>query len=588
MKNSLLSIACLFLASLGAKAQVQISDAVPASSDYQYIMSPFETTLNKMVEMSYGDSTASKIINQMNQEKAGLNFSVVNTTWEDTSRFDNSSVGDNITDMWIAVHLKQSELLSNFGPNEEFHIMSCDLEDSANKRKAEQNNESYYGYYFFSNCLEQKGFTYQQAELVSLCRIENGGFDMQSCSKTLDNPNAITPVNMPVFRYSNFEDKTADVPMNKVMLLVGNEKGQELQPISLTHYLENISDYMTVPSQRIETSTSLLSDGDTHALTSAQISFLPVPKGKDANGDSLSATFNPVVYNYQSYEDNPAVLTILATPNGTSATIVDYTRDGFETGRTGQRLFFNNNGDKSSLSATRLDEFLADNPNTMIDMGDTPSVGDQSGINMVLVIQVPLKQVPRPNSPFENCNDCDFMEMAMPMAMMDAGSRSLDLTDAIIGYGPTEGNFVEIKEDNATAETQIKVERDTDYPVRVTVQFYKATDGSGEINEGQIQEFIDTIDEVYANADYVGSLVTNTGDQDRPTDHNCTRPNFTPYYPIWFDNGFEATPEMYDQALDYYYGPFWWTYNCGDNDYYEAAFNNAVESLPIIMQNVSQ
>ena len=62
--------------------------------------------------------------------------------------------------------------------------------------------------------------------------------------------------------------------------------------------------------------------------------FLPIPK-------SGVATFNPVLFNYQSYPGDPAVLTILATREGTSTTIIDNQRDGFGAGRTwGQRLFF--------------------------------------------------------------------------------------------------------------------------------------------------------------------------------------------------------------------------------------------------------
>ena len=68
-----------------------------------------------------------------------------------------------------------------------------------------------------------------------------------------------------------------------------------------------------------------------------------------------------MLFNYQSYAGDPAVLTILATREGTSVTIIDNKRDGFEAGRTwGQRLFFNKNGERASLTGQRLSDFQVD------------------------------------------------------------------------------------------------------------------------------------------------------------------------------------------------------------------------------------
>src|SRR5437660_7903 len=72
---------------------------------------------------------------------------------------------------------------------------------------------------------------------------------------------------------------------------------------------------------------SLLSGRDSHVLVSAQACFLPVPK------EGL-ATFNPVLFNYQSVSGDPAVLTVLATREGTSTTVIDNKRDSFSEGST--------------------------------------------------------------------------------------------------------------------------------------------------------------------------------------------------------------------------------------------------------------
>ena len=140
---------------------------------------------------------------------------------------------------------------------------------------------------------------------------------------------------MPVIRYPNFSDLTADVPMQNLSVLTGNEKGETIKPVLLAEVLEDLRGYLTKPDSWTGPEKSLLAERDSHVLVSAQAAFLPIPK----NGE---VTFNPVLFNYQSYPGDPAVLTILATREGTSATVIDNQRDGFEAGRTwGQRLFFN-------------------------------------------------------------------------------------------------------------------------------------------------------------------------------------------------------------------------------------------------------
>jgi hypothetical protein len=81
---------------------------------------------------------------------------------------------------------------------------------------------------------------------------------------------------------------------------------------------------------------------------------------------------------------------------------------------------------------------------------------------------------------------------------------------AVIGHGAVEGPFTEID--------GLAIERDPDYPIRVTVQFYKAT-SNGAVSEADMAEIRQQIDRVYADADYVGSLVVD-GPSDRPTEHD--------------------------------------------------------------------
>lgn len=316
---------------------------------------------------------------------------------------------------------------------------------------------------------------------------------------------------MPVIRYPNFSDLTADLSPNDFYLLVGNEKGGELEQVPLTEYLDNIRKYLTKPESWAGKEQSLLAPRDTHVLVSAQACFLPVPKGKKAE-------FNPVIFNYQSYQGDPAVLCILATREGTSATIIDNVRDGFAAGGTwGQRLFFNHKGERASLTGQRLSDFIKDEAGEKTS-SDTPSVGanKEKGLNMVLLIQVPLKQKePMRFSMLENCCEEDGG------SGIEYQKSQSDVEEAVIGHGKVEGPYTEI--DN------LEIERDPKFPIRVTVQFYKAT-SNGVVSESDMAEIKAQIDRVYKNASYVGSLVVD-GDKGRPTAYEG--PKFEP--PDWWD-----------------------------------------------------
>jgi hypothetical protein len=298
---------------------------------------------------------------------------------------------------------------------------------------------------------------------------------------------------MPVIRYPNFTDLTADISPDQFYLLVGNENGEELHRVSLREYLADFRRYLHEPGSWSGRRSSLLAERDTHVLVSAQAAFLPIPpEGK--------AEFNPVIFNYQSYQGDPAVLTIVATREGTSATIIDNVRDAFPAGFSwGQRLFFNQNGERASFTGERLGDFLEGNHSGP---SEGPHAAGESGLNMVLLIQVPLKQ----KHPMEAMFGA-VMEEAAGAPMLAAKS---DVEAAVIGHGEVEGPFTEI--DGLT------IERDERFPIRVTVQFYKAT-SSGVVADADMAEIADQIQRVYEDTDYVGSLVVG-GPSDRPTEYD--------------------------------------------------------------------
>jgi len=127
-----------------------------------------------------------------------------------------------------------------------------------------------------------------------------------------------------------------------------------------------------------------------------------------------------------------------------------------------------------------------------------------------MLIQVPLKQKEQRRK-FEMDYAAAGAAPAAPMAAESAkeSRRASNVENAVIGHGDLEGPFTEIDD--------LPIERDPRFPVRVTVQFYKATD-NGVVSEADLRAIKGQIDRVYAQSDYVGSLVTG-GETGRATEY---------------------------------------------------------------------
>jgi hypothetical protein len=313
---------------------------------------------------------------------------------------------------------------------------------------------------------------------------------------------------MPVIRYNDFSDKTADVRLDRIYLPIGNQDGDKLRTITLEHFLSDPLRYLSLPNKGGIKGGSLLAKRDTHALVSAQHAFLPIPKdGK--------ATFWPVIFNYVSSDKNPGVLTLLVTRQGTSATIIDNTRDTVTgAGSWGQRLYFNKDGKRAPLIAERMKDVKA--KGTTANGEDAASLGDDA--NLLMLIQIPLKQKAVARQAYL-AKDMDG-EGDMPAAPAAEGAgygagggamhgRSSDVDTAVLGQGPTEGPYTELD--------GLEIERDPRFPVRVTVQFYQAT-SNGVVSQADIDRMSAQIEQVYSKGDYVGSLVVpGPNDAKRPT-----------------------------------------------------------------------
>ena len=152
---------------------------------------------------------------------------------------------------------------------------------------------------------------------------------------------------LPVIRYPNFTDRTGDVPLDLVKIKVGNEKGEQLRVITLREYLTNLQQYIGNIDTFNPDNQPLITPKDTHVLVSTQACFLPIPQ-------QGQCSFNPILFNYQSRAESPAVLAILISTEGSSATIIN---NGQDLAEWGQNLYFNNQGQKTCLTGERLSDY---------------------------------------------------------------------------------------------------------------------------------------------------------------------------------------------------------------------------------------
>jgi hypothetical protein len=321
---------------------------------------------------------------------------------------------------------------------------------------------------------------------------------------------------MPVIRFPNFTDRTGDVPAEKLFIRVGNHRDKKnLKTVPLTDVLRNLRGFASKP-WTIGGNGNLLSPRDTHFLVSAQAVFLPISKeGK--------AEFNPVVFNYQSAPGSPAVLTLLVTRQGTSITVVENSPEESAVQGRGQELYFNDEGQRAAFTAERR----TDVKNRIEAQGGPKTADDRSalakGADVLMLVQVPLRHRDRGvlpgtgagyggGAPPMQAAPAPAAKASAPAPMDQAESLAAEKSDveqAVLGHGKRRGPFTE--------GTGVVLERDPQFPIRVTMQFYKAT-SNGVADERDLDAIARTIGSVYEHADYVGSLVVPEGDPARPTE----------------------------------------------------------------------
>jgi hypothetical protein len=324
---------------------------------------------------------------------------------------------------------------------------------------------------------------------------------------------------MPVVRHPNFTDRTGDVPADRFFVRAGNERGGALSTVPLTELLRDLRRFTSAPGTlgaegAAGPAVSLLAERDTHFLVSAQAVFLPIPRqGK--------AEFNPVLFNYQSAPGSPAVLSILATREGTSITVVENRVEDRVHRGWGQELYFNEAGHRAAFTAERRSDVAA----RIAAKGGPTSAADRSalgkGADVLAIIQVPLMHAQRGPLGGLPTDGYGYEFSDDPLAAGGFGPNDAtlrvrpgpvrtggDVERAVLGHGPQLGPFVE--------GHGSRLVRDARFPIRITVQFYKAT-SDGIATDADLEAIAKSIGSVYEHADFVGSLVVPADDPRRPT-----------------------------------------------------------------------
>lgn len=155
---------------------------------------------------------------------------------------------------------------------------------------------------------------------------------------------------LPVLRYPNFTDRTADLPSDQFWVRVGNQtpgtENSALTPVPLTEVLGHLRTYLSDPESLRAESDDFTAPRDSHYLVSAQHVFVPLPQG-------ARVTWAPVLFNYQSSPGSPAVLCLVITREGTSIQIIENRTDPLHPDGWGQRLYFNHGGQRTLFTAER-------------------------------------------------------------------------------------------------------------------------------------------------------------------------------------------------------------------------------------------
>ena len=306
---------------------------------------------------------------------------------------------------------------------------------------------------------------------------------------------------MAIIKAPNFSDKTADLGIERIEVTVGNEvAGGTLRRIPLREFLENLPAY--TGNARLG---RMLLPRDSKLIASAQACVLPVKDGE--------VQFHLSCFNYQSSSEHPAVMTIVASAQGTSVQVVD--------GKT-TALLFNDAGKAVDFVCKRMaDDRVA---RGVVGAPPTTMSAEERDRNTIYLISIPLKH-PEPV----------YRGAVMKCASITSTGRGLSCATSTnsaprgMDWGMVSKGTVSRGEYVGTRG--LALERDDRFPIRVTACFYAVTD-TPDVPPHMLETFAQRIGAIYSIGTSAGSLVTD-GHTGRPTEHHVAPPPTGPAPPIF-------------------------------------------------------
>lgn len=281
-------------------------------------------------------------------------------------------------------------------------------------------------------------------------------------------------LNMPVIRKPNFTDITADMSIDHFTLTVGNENRQVLSKVSLRDFLKDIPKYTGNPNM-----VPMYLPRDEHILTSTQACILPLRDGK--------VEFNVKLFNYQYDEEDPAVLCIVSSKNGTSVQVIT---------EYNQPLYFNDNGFAANFVAQRLSDHRTEKGSS-----NTGSMTrEEQESNSLFIFQIPLKQTKEKRVyPMYSMYGGGSILESMPVdACIEEDFEVKGYEDAIISTGEVHSEF--------KGTGSLKLVRDDRFPIRCVFQTYGVTD-TVNIPPEVFKTISEKLERPYKHAVKTGSLV---------------------------------------------------------------------------------
>ncbi len=300
--------------------------------------------------------------------------------------------------------------------------------------------------------------------------------------------------NCNVIRRPNFADVTVDHSMDNFYVTVGNENNTSLKRIKLSEYLRSLKEL------KMEVKD------DEKLLCSTQACIL--------RDESDETCFNVRLYNYQTTTENPAVLVIISTNQGTSAQILNANTTD---------VLFNKNGRAHDFVAERLkEERKRLGKNT-----DEPMTSEEKERNVIFVYQIPLvvpKREPvytfMSSVSFGGSEDEDFGDYCLEsqsQVVYLATSNSTEKKRTSKGF---DNAMLKVSRNDKGEFNGLRgktLERDPNFPIRCTLQYYYLNDSDDtNIPESLVQTMSSQLNKFYDNSENKSSLVV--GNTDRPTE----------------------------------------------------------------------